>query len=281
MAAIVAPIIGGLASLFTGGCGPSAEERQQMAAQTSMEQDLMTAFNQRLSAQKETIGQLNTALSNAAAGKFPPGMDPTTLAAFTSRAMVTTSRAYQQAAQAAQGAIAGRGGGLADSGGLLSGPEAQVIGDVAAKGAATESDLLNQVQLEDFQLGREDYMSYITGLEKMADLQSPDSLAGDAINASKLASTTAETIRGQQSQEASDIGVAATNVAAGIGAMVGQQQMKSDTRARTNQALVGSTPGRPPGSIDLINTDITPTPQVGELPLTLPGGAPGQLIGQV
>jgi hypothetical protein len=263
--------IGAVTSLFTGGCGPSAEEKQQMNQAASIEQDITTAFNQRLAAQKETIGQLNVALSNVAAGKFPPGMDATTLASFTSKALTTTSRAYQQAAAAAQGAIAGRGGGAGDSGGLLSGTEAQVIGDVAAKGAATESDLLAQVQYENWQTGREDYMNYITGLTKMAELQNPDPLASAMIDANKQAFDTAQSVHQEQSQKAADIGTAVSNVASSVGAgltaMTAQQQAKSSTRAQANRSLIGGTPGIPPGSIDLNNTDITPTPQIGELPL--------------
>ena len=268
MAAIAAPIIGGIVSAFTGGCGPSAEEKQQMGMQTSMEQDLMTAFNQRVGQQQETISSLNTALSNAAAGKFPPGMDPTTLASFTSKAMITTSRAYQQAAQAAQSALAGRGGGAAGAAGLLSGPEAQVIGDITAKGAAEESDLLMQVQYEDWQAGREDYTGYIKGLETMAELQDPTKLAGAMADLSKTSTQLSETMAQQKSQEAVDIGTAATNVAAGLGAMIQQQtpgQVISSTQQRTNRALAAATPGVVPGTIPTTGTLITP-PGIAPVP---------------
>jgi len=237
MAAFIAPAIGGIVSAFTGGCGPSAEEKQQMTMQTSMESDLMSAFNQRLGEQKDTINQLSTALSNAAAGKFPPGMDPTTLASFTSKAMVTTSRAYQNAAQAAGNAIAARGDGTADPSGVLSGPEAQIFGDIAAKGAAQESDLLMQVQYEDWQAGREDYMGYIKGLETMAELQDPAKMAGAMIESTKSPTQLSEEMTKQQSQAASDIGVAATNVAAGLGAMISQQQAKGQMQKQITGVL--------------------------------------------
>jgi hypothetical protein len=264
MAAIAAPLIGGFVSMLTQGCGPSQEERQQMAVQTQMEQDLMGAFNQRLYQQKETIGSLNTALSNVAAGKFPPGMDATTMAALQSRALTTTSNAYRNAAQAAGNAIAGRWGGGADPSGVLSGPEAQVFGEIAAKGAAQESDLLQQLQVENSQLGREDYMGYIKGLETMADLQDPSKLAGAMTESTKAPTQLSTEMAQQQSQMSSDIGAAATNVAAGIGSMIGMQGIKDKTQQRTNQALAQTSGGLPPGSVPITGT-LTP-PGIAQAP---------------
>lgn len=262
MAAFIAPAIGSVVSAFTGGCGPSAEEKHQLGMQTSMEQDLMLAFNSRLGAQRDTISQLNSALANVAAGKFPPGMDPTTLASFTSKAMVTTSQAYRNAAQAAGNAIAARGGGGADPSGVLSGPEAQVFGDIAAKGAAEESDLLMQVQYENWQAGREDYMSYIKGLSTMAELQDPAKLAGAMTEATKSPSQLSQEMTAQRSQAASDIGTAATNVATGIAAMTGLQktpgQVMSDTQQRTNNLLITQAGGLPPGSVPITGDLIPP-----------------------
>jgi hypothetical protein len=250
-AAIAAPLIGGFVSLFTQGCGPSQAEKEQMAVQTQMESTLMNAFNQRLQNQQETISSLNTALSNVAAGKFPPGMDATTMATFQSRALTTTSNAYRNAAQAAGNAIAARGGGAADPSGVLSGPEAQVFGEIAAKGAAQESDLLQQLQVENFQLGREDYMGYIKGLETMADLQDPSKLAGAMTESTKAPTQLSTEMAQQQSQMATDIGVASTNVAAGIGSMIGMQGIKDKTQQRTNQALAQTSGGLPPGSVPI------------------------------
>jgi hypothetical protein len=205
-APLISTAVGGLTSLFTKGCGPSAEEKQQFAMQTDIERHLMDSFNTRLADQKGTINQLNLGLSNLAAGKFPPGMDAATLASFTSGAITRTAASYRNAAQAVQSAMAGRGGGAADPTGTLSGPEAMVVGDIAAKGAMEESELLQQVQQENWQAGRENYMNYISGLSKMAELQDPSRLAGTLIESTKTPTALAETMRKQQSQMAGDIG---------------------------------------------------------------------------
>jgi hypothetical protein len=258
--AVLGPVIGGITSLATGGCGPSAQEESQFGQLSSLESQMSTAFNQRLGDQTATLNSLNTALSNIAAGKFPPGMDPATLASFTTEAMSSVAGSYRNAAQAASAAISGRGGGAADEAGIT-GPESQVIGEIAAKGASQESDLLNQLQIENFNIGRENAMSYVTGLEKMAELQSPTSFAEAESGLAKTSTELATTMAQQQSQESSDIGTATTNVAAGIGAMIGQQQsplqVQQQTQQRTNQDLIGATPGVTPGSINLSDLDLS------------------------
>jgi hypothetical protein len=241
--AALAPIaVSGLTSLFTKGCGPSAQEKEQFQQQTDIERHLMDAFTQRLSDQKGTIDQLNLGLSNVAAGKFPPGMDPATLAAFTSGAIQRTAASYKNAAQATQAAIAGRGGGAADTTGTLSGPEGMIIGDIAAKGAMEESELLQQVQKENWQTGRENYLNYIEGLSKMAELQDPSRLAGALTESTKAPTQLAETMSQQQSQEAADIGgFAATVTKAGLDAFgaARQPQIKNTGFIPTSQQSAG------------------------------------------
>lgn len=256
MAFMAAPLIstavGGLTSLFTKGCGPSAEEKQQMAAQTDIERHLMDAFNTRLADQKNTINQLNIGLSNIAAGKFPPGMDAATLASFTSGALTRTAASYKNAAQAVQGALAGRGGGGASPTGVLSGPEAMVVGDIAAKGAMEESELLQNVQQQNWQAGRENYLNYVEGLNKMAELQDPSRLAGSLIESTKTPTQLSETMSRQQSQESGDIGGFVSDItSAGLNAFSTARAQKQP-QITTDRLLTDQSGGVPPGSIDLL-----------------------------
>lgn len=274
-APLISEAVGGITSLFTKGCGPSAAEKEQMATQTAIEQNLMTAFNQRLRDQKGTIDQLNVGLSNIAAGKFPPGMDAATLASFTSGAMTRTAAAYRNAAQATQSALAGRGGGAADLAGL-SGPESAVLGDIAAKGAMTESELLQQVQVENWQAGRENYMTYVEGLNKMAELQDPTRMAGALVESTKAPTQLAETMSKQQSQMASDIGGFVSDItSAGLNAF---------SKARPGKQYVGpgaGSVGSPTGITPVLPDTTTVDVSANLLGETgLPGGAPQQFLGQ-
>lgn len=197
-------------------CGPSQQEVSIGNMESSFAQDLVNLTKQRAAGQASTISSISDALTNLAAGKTPQGFSPEILAQLQSGAITSVAGATTSARQAAANALAAQGGGAASA--LPSGIQGQIAGTIASNMGAEETKLLTDINLQNFATGRENYLSYISGLGKMAELQDPSRLASQATSAGGQAFDAAHTMSMESAQAAADIAGAATGIAeAGAG----------------------------------------------------------------
>jgi hypothetical protein len=160
----------------SGGKGDSTikgAEKQQLA----FSQQLMQAFTTQFGKQSKTLDFLTSKLQPMIDN--PTGLTPEAKASMTSQAINNTATEYQNALKATQARTAGQGGPT----GLPSGVQAQISGQLAAAGAGTEADLLNQIEMQDQQLKNSNYWNAVNAENGVAAQQNPLGYAGGATSA--------------------------------------------------------------------------------------------------
>ncbi len=210
--------------------GPSSGEQAAASQEAGFANTMLQTFNTQLAGQTATLGQLNTSLQNLAAGNTPFGFSPQVLATLNTQAMDTTAASFKNAQMAVSSKFAGEGGGGASA--LPSGVQASVFGDIAASAAGQEASELQNIQLQGFQVGRENALSQISGLETMAQLQNPEQYASQA----GQGFTQAFSEQHQMGEETAQ-GIAAIGglVSAGVGAATGLGGLMGGGSATTSQ----------------------------------------------
>jgi hypothetical protein len=181
---------------------------------------MMNAFNDRLATQKDILSQVQDSLGQLKSGNFPPGYSPAIMSTLQSRILSQTSAEARNARQAAGNYFAGRGGGASSA--LPSGVQAAVAGDIAGTIGAKEADLLSQLQIENFNVGRENLLKSIGGLTTLAGEEAPLQFGQQASAATSEAFGQAKTIQQQKNQKWADIAGGITGAAkAGLGVLSG------------------------------------------------------------
>ncbi len=145
-------------------CGPSGAERnaagqiaQTSAAQTAAYQQAIQQAQQVFGASSSVFNQLQSAFSPIlAAGSQQSGYSPGELQNLQSSAITQSGQAYRNAAQAAGERTAARGGGTAF---LPSGVDAAVQGNIAAQGASQTAGELSQINTNNANLGRQNWLA--------------------------------------------------------------------------------------------------------------------------
>jgi hypothetical protein len=137
-----------------------------------------------------------------------------------SRILNQTSAEARNARQSAGNYFAGRGGGASSA--LPSGVQAAVAGDIAGTIGAKEADLLSQLQLKNYDVGRENLLQSISGLNTLAGEEAPLQFGQQASAATSEAFGQAKTIQQQKNQKWADIAGGITGIAkAGLGVLGG------------------------------------------------------------
>ena len=127
-----------------------------------------------------------------------------------------TASAKQAAANAFAGQGAGTPVGAGGGSGVPSGIQANVQGNIAAQGATEQANLLSNLNLQNYNVGRENLIQSISGLQTLAGAENPLGFAQSASGANSQAFGQANTINQQQNQETADIVGGITGIATGI-----------------------------------------------------------------
>src|SRR5215470_3610796 len=110
----------------------------------------------------------------------PHGFDQATLAALRGGATDTISKQFQFSQQAAQTGLAGNGSFGSD---VRSGVMSQVLGGLAGQQAGAEAGALDQIEQQNAELKQSNYWKAIAGLSDGAQIENPQSYAGQATGA--------------------------------------------------------------------------------------------------
>lgn len=194
-----------------GPSGPSGSEEALANQEASLSTSLMNAFNDRLGKQNNILGQVQAALGQLQSGNFPPGYSPSVMSALQTKALNQVAGATRSAQQAAGNAIAGQGGGAGSS--LESGIQQQIRGSIAATGATQQADLLNQLNIKSYDVGRENLLQSISGLQALAGAENPEAFASGASATNQQAFGQAGKIRQEKAQAAAGKWGAITGIA--------------------------------------------------------------------
>lgn len=221
-------------------CGPSSGETAAANAESGFAQTMVRTFSTQLANQTATLGQINTNLQNLATGNTPMGFSADTLSRIRGGVVTNTAQLFKNAMQRQATNFSAQGGGGASA--LPSGVQEQVYGDIASAAAGKEADLLTGIDLENVQLGRENLMAATTGLEKMAELQSPEPYASEAGATLGKSFEQQHAMSEESTQALSAIGGLVT---AGVGAATGLGALGSLGKVGSSYATTGGLAGTP------------------------------------
>ena len=190
-------------------CGPSHQETVDAANTEQISQQLSQAFNQNFASQTGVLSKLNSVLTPiASAGPGQQGMTPQELASRNSSAINATAGANRQAQQAAANFGAGEGGG--GSSGLTSGIQKQIQGSIASQQASNLANTENNIQDENFAIGRDNFNRSVSGLQMLAGQYNPNAYGNSAVGADSSAFEQADKIQSEKNQEQAEIAGAIT-----------------------------------------------------------------------
>jgi len=167
-----------LSGLFGGG-GPSQQQQDISAKQTSLSNELMQDYSQLYAQQQDTFGMLKNAYSPiVAAGPNQHGFNSAVLNALNTQLINSNAGGYAQAAQAARSFGAGLGGG--GTSGLTSGIDKQIQSAIASRSASNLATGETGVTLQDYATGRQNWQTALGGLQNLGAMQSPNAAASGA-----------------------------------------------------------------------------------------------------
>lgn len=143
-------------------------------SQAAFTNTLQKAFSTQFAGQQKILdflqGKLEPQISN------PTGLDAATKASLNTQVIDNSATTYQNALKGEQASMATKGGATS----LPSGVQAQIEGQLGGQQANTESQGLNQVQLEDQQLKQQNEWNSVNALNGVAAQINPLGYAGDA-----------------------------------------------------------------------------------------------------
>ncbi len=170
-------------------CGPSAEEKGIQSSQIDFMKQLQSENSSVFNQSQGILNQLNGMFSGILAkGPSQEGFAPGEKDILTARNIDTTAQSYDQAKRGLQQTLATQGGGNQF---VPSGVNDELQGELAQSAAATKSSNQNQIELEDYETGRQNFFNAAGELGSAAGLLNPTGYAGVANNAGSDASTTA------------------------------------------------------------------------------------------
>ena len=191
-------------------CGPSGGEQAAANAMKQTSQEQNQAYQQARSQAQSIFGsssqvfnQLTSAFSPIlAAGPGQSGYTAGELQNLNSQAVTSTGQAYRNAAQAAEerGAAAGGGNTL-----LPSGATAAVQGNIAAQGASQTANELSQIQTNNANIGRQNWLSAAGVLSGAPNVFSPATSAlGTSTGVGQAAQSGNQQVFGNQQELAKE-----------------------------------------------------------------------------
>lgn len=195
-------------------CGPSSQQQMLAGQSQSMASEFQANFRKQFENQSSILASLNNALSPmVAAGPNQHGFSPDELAALNTKIINTGGAAARNAAQATGTALAGRGGG-GDSG-LESGVDQQIKATIASKAAGDIANAQNNVQLQDFETGRQNFFNAVSGQKALAGLYDPTAYGSLGLKGNETAFGEATKVQDMKNQKEAAIAGGITSLATG------------------------------------------------------------------
>lgn len=203
----------------SGGCGASSTQ-QQLQQQQTANYGQMAAQSSKIFGNASTIFQNITSAFNPilAAGPGQSGFTPAELANLQSSAITQTGQAYRNASQAAGERAGAAGGGtfIAPSGAAM-GEQAQI----AEAGAQATSSALSNINLQNAQLGQQNWLNAANVLSGSTNVFNPATGAGSAATgAGSAAASTANQVQQADQQGIQDAISVASSAAGTAGSIL-------------------------------------------------------------
>lgn len=188
-------------------CGPSNTEKSLSSGSANFYNTLKSSYAQNFGAQSAILSNLNTALEPIISG----GPNQSGFSAEQKAAM--TSSAINNAATANRNAQVIAGSNVGGNTGVTTGGQKQLQAQIATGVGSNLATNENQINLEDAELGRQNFFNAETALAGVGAQYNPTGYAGQATSAGNQAFGEASTINQEKNQEFADIG----GLAAGLG----------------------------------------------------------------
>ncbi len=178
-------------------CGASQQQKDAQQQQAAFATQAMQQATQVFGNSSKVFNDLvNTFAPTVAAGPSQEGFSAAEKAALQSQAITNSGVAYRNARQAVGEAQSAVGGG--NTGDTSSGANIGVNMGLANSAAANTADQLNQINLQNYQVGRENYKEATAGMQGTPNVFNPATSAGGlTVNAGQASANTANQIASQ------------------------------------------------------------------------------------
>ncbi|HZS43435.1 MAG TPA: hypothetical protein VFA52_04590 [Candidatus Paceibacterota bacterium] len=174
------------------------------AQQASLASSLAANFNENFKNQSDILGKLNAMWTPiAAAGPVQTGMGAAELAALTTGATEGVAQEYAKAGQALRTTLAARGGGQEF---LPSGARESLESSLASAAASEAARQKQAITLQNYNLGRQNWLAATAGLHQLASQYNPLGFAGAAQQGFSSSFDMANKIAQQRSQKQAMLG---------------------------------------------------------------------------
>ncbi|MBS1799559.1 MAG: hypothetical protein JSS95_07000 [Acidobacteria bacterium] len=152
-------------------CGASSQQTQTYNQQTQLSQQIMQQGQQVFGDSSKVFSDLVSSLApTVSAGPNQEGFSAAEKSALQSQAITNAGVAYKNAKAATGNAIAAQGGGNT---GTVSGANLGIEAKLAASASQNTADQLNQINLNDYQQGRENYNNAVNDLAGTTNVFNP------------------------------------------------------------------------------------------------------------
>jgi hypothetical protein len=196
-------------------CGPSGQQTQIAGQQQGFYSQLQSAYATNFGEQQGILSSLTNALSPILqGGPNQQGFSAAENAALTGGAINSAANQFRNASTVAQAA----GGGNT---GVTTGAQQALQGQIATGVGNNLSSNLNQINLENYAQGRQNFFGAEQALAGTAQIENPLGYAGATTNAGGQAFNEATQIQNMRNQEQADIagGIASVALAPFTGGM--------------------------------------------------------------
>lgn len=193
--------IGGILGSIFGSNGPSGLEKTLSGEEANFYQQLNSYVGQQYGEQQAVLNQLQGIYSPiAAAGPNQAGFSAGELNALNTGAVDTAAGNYASAERNVASNLAGSGTNAGPSG-----VQQQIEAGVGSAAAGQASQAENQIQQENYAVGRQNWQQAMAGLSGVANDYNPEAFANAANNAGNSAFNAASNVRQQQNQASADL----------------------------------------------------------------------------
>jgi hypothetical protein len=193
-------------------CGPSTAVQNDAAQAQSFSNLMQANYQQQFGAQSAILSSLNAALSPiVSAGPNQQGFSPAELSALNSKAISNGGAAYKNAAMALGGQMAGH----ASSSGLESGVDKQLRAGLASSAAGGVANAENNINLQNYETGRQNFFNATSGQRALAGLYDPSSYGKLSAETQQQAFNQNHTVEQENNQMSAGIIGGITSLATG------------------------------------------------------------------
>ncbi len=193
-------------------CGPSTAVQNDAQQAQSFSNLLTSNYQQQFAQQSSILNALNASLSPiVAAGPNQQGFSAAELADLNTKAINATGAASRNAQQVAANAAAGQN----NTSGLTSGVQKQIQGAIASQQAGNLANQQSNIQLQNYETGRQNYFNAVSGERALAGEYNPTGYASLTNQAEQQAFNQNHTVEEENNQMSADIIGGITSLAGG------------------------------------------------------------------